>query len=136
MSLSSCQQNTILFGRAGLTTPTRLKFLCQPTFHVPFQHNGMHDLLNAKAVGTVPMVRHGAECTVFRRYYSIITKSSFTLQGNSESLRNGSGRVHGWTRLADGSIGRTKKNEQPKKPPNPNQVGPFIGTHDINYSMR
>ena len=31
MALSSCQQNIILFGWAGLTTPTRLGFLFQHT---------------------------------------------------------------------------------------------------------
>ena len=42
-TLSSCQQNTNLFGRAGLTTPTRLGFLFRRTFYVTFRCNGIHD---------------------------------------------------------------------------------------------
>ena len=43
MTLSSCKQNTNLFGRAGLTTPTRLGFLFRCTFYVTFWRNGIHD---------------------------------------------------------------------------------------------
>ena len=42
-TLSSCQQNTNLFRRAGLTTPTRLGFLFRHTFYVTFWRNGIHD---------------------------------------------------------------------------------------------
>ena len=39
-TLTSCQQNPILFGQAGLTTPTRLGFLLWLTFPVTSQSNG------------------------------------------------------------------------------------------------
>ena len=43
MTLSSCQQNTNLFGQAGLATPTRLGFLFWRTFYITFWCNGIHD---------------------------------------------------------------------------------------------
>ena len=42
-TLTSCQQNPILFGRAGLTTPTRLGFLFRLTFSVTSRCNGNYD---------------------------------------------------------------------------------------------
>ena len=42
-TLTSCQQNPILFGRAGLTTPTRLGFLFRLTFPVTSRCNGNYD---------------------------------------------------------------------------------------------
>ena len=42
-TLTSCQQNPILFGRARLTTPTRLGFLFRLTFSVTSQCNGNYD---------------------------------------------------------------------------------------------
>ena len=42
-TLTSCQQNPILFGWAGLTTPTRLGFLFQLTFPVTSRCNGNYD---------------------------------------------------------------------------------------------
>ena len=42
-TLTSCQQNPILFGRAGLTTPIRLGFLFRLTFPVTSQRNGNYD---------------------------------------------------------------------------------------------
>ena len=42
-TLTSCQQNPILFGQAGLTTPTRLGFLFWLTFSVTSRHNGNYD---------------------------------------------------------------------------------------------
>ena len=42
-TLTSCQQNPILFGRAGLTTPTRLGFLFRLTFPVTSRYNGNYD---------------------------------------------------------------------------------------------
>ena len=42
-TLTSCQQNPILFGRAGLTTPTRLGFLFRLTFPVTSRRNGNYD---------------------------------------------------------------------------------------------
>ena len=42
-TLTSCQQNPILFGRAGLTTPTRLGSLFRLTFSVTSQCNGNYD---------------------------------------------------------------------------------------------
>ena len=42
-TLTSCQQNPILFGRAGLTTPTRLGFLFRLTFPVTSGRNGNYD---------------------------------------------------------------------------------------------
>ena len=41
--LTSCQQNPILFGWAGLTTPTRLGFLFQLTLPVTSWCNGNYD---------------------------------------------------------------------------------------------
>ena len=49
-TLTSCQQNPILFGRAGLTTPTRLGFLFQLTFSVTSWRNGNYDS-NTKCKG-------------------------------------------------------------------------------------
>ena len=42
-TLTSCQQNPILFGWAGLTTPTRLGFLFRLTFPVTSRHNGNYN---------------------------------------------------------------------------------------------
>ena len=42
-TLSSCQQNTNLFGWAWLITPTRLGFLFRRTFYITFWCNGIHD---------------------------------------------------------------------------------------------
>ena len=49
-TLTSCQQNPILFGWAGLTTPTRLGFLFRLTFSVTSQRNGNYDS-NTKCKG-------------------------------------------------------------------------------------
>ena len=49
-TLTSCQQNPILFGRAGLTTPTRLGFLFRLTFSVTSRRNGNCDS-NTKCKG-------------------------------------------------------------------------------------
>ena len=49
-TLTSCQQNPILFGWAGLTTPTRLGFLFRLTFPVTSRHNGNYDS-NTKCKG-------------------------------------------------------------------------------------
>ena len=49
-TLTSCQQNPILFGRAGLTTPTRLGFLFRLTFPVTSRHNSNYDS-NTKCKG-------------------------------------------------------------------------------------
>ena len=49
-TLTSCQQNPILFGWAGLTTPTRLGFLPWLTFSVTSWHNGNYDS-NTKCKG-------------------------------------------------------------------------------------
>ena len=49
-TLTTCQQNPILFGWAGLTTPTRLGFLFRLTFPVTSQHNGNYDS-NTKCKG-------------------------------------------------------------------------------------
>ena len=49
-TLTSCQQNPILFGRAGLTTPTRLGFLFRLTFSVTSRCNGNYDS-NTKCKG-------------------------------------------------------------------------------------
>ena len=42
-TLTSCQQNPILFGWAGLTTPTRLGFLFRLTFSVTSWRNDNYD---------------------------------------------------------------------------------------------
>ena len=49
-TLTSCQQNPILFGQAGLTTPTRLGSLFRLTFPVTSQHNSNTDS-NTKCKG-------------------------------------------------------------------------------------
>ena len=43
LTLTGCQQNPILFGRAGLTTPTRLGSLFRLTFPVTSRRNGNYD---------------------------------------------------------------------------------------------
>ena len=47
-TLTSYQQNPILFGRAGLTTPTRLGFLFQLTFSVTSRRNGNYDSITKR----------------------------------------------------------------------------------------
>ena len=49
-TLTSCQQNAILFGQAGLTTQTRLGFLFRLTFPVTSRRNGNYDS-NTKCKG-------------------------------------------------------------------------------------
>ena len=49
-TLTSCQQNPILFGQAGLTTPTRLGFLFRLTFPVTSRRNGNYNS-NTKCKG-------------------------------------------------------------------------------------
>ena len=49
-TLTSCQQNPILFGWAGLTTPTRLGFLFWLTFPVTSRRNGNYNS-NTKCKG-------------------------------------------------------------------------------------
>ena len=49
-TLTSCQQNPILFGRARLTTPTRLGFLFRLTFSVTSWRNSNYDS-NTKCKG-------------------------------------------------------------------------------------
>ena len=49
-TLTSCQQNPILFGQAGLTSPTRSGFLFWHTFLVTSQHNSNYDF-NTKCKG-------------------------------------------------------------------------------------
>ena len=49
-TLTSCQQNPILFGWAGLTTPTRLGSLFRLTFPVTSRCNGNYDS-NTKCKG-------------------------------------------------------------------------------------
>ena len=69
-TLSSCQQNTNLFGRAGLTTPTRLGFLFRHTLYITFPaQRYLRLVLNAKR----PLVRFRLAGAVpstpcFRRY--------------------------------------------------------------------
>ena len=58
-TLTSCQQNPILFGQAGLTTPTRLGFLFWLTFPVTPWHNGNYDS-NTKCKGCL----HASDETV------------------------------------------------------------------------
>ena len=65
MTLSSCKQNTNLFGRAGLTTPTRLGFLFRLTFYVTFRRNGIHDQnYTQRGCRYGSDSQHGAEYTV------------------------------------------------------------------------
>ena len=49
-TLTSCQQNPILFGRAGLTIQTRLGFLFRLNFPVTSRHNSNYDS-NTKCKG-------------------------------------------------------------------------------------
>ena len=49
-TLTSCQENPILFGCSGLTTPTRLGSLFQLTFPVTSRRNGNYDS-NTKCKG-------------------------------------------------------------------------------------
>ena len=64
----------------------------------------------------VPTSRRGAEYTMLLMLL-INNENTALFQGNSESLQNGSGRAHGWTKMADGSIGgRLPKKEQHFQP--------------------
>ena len=78
-TLTSCQQNPILFGRAGLTTPTRLGFLFRLTFPVTSRHNGNYDS-NTKHKGRRYGSDDSSRCRLHRdsnAINSIITQSSF-----------------------------------------------------------
>ena len=106
-TLTSCQQNPILFGRAGLTTPTRLGFLFRLTFPVTSRCNGNYDS-DTKCKGRWYGSDDSSQCQLHRNsdaINSIITKAALFDKENSEDLRNGSGRAHSWTNMADGSIG-------------------------------
>ena len=61
---------------------------------------------NARAIDTVLTTSHGAGCTVIPTLLlNNNSKAALFDKENSEDLRNGSGRAHGWTNTADGSIG-------------------------------
>ena len=72
---------------------------------------------------------YGAESTELRSYYQRITKRAVYLQNNSENLRNSSGRAHGRTITADGSIGGQLPTKEQLFVTGP---GAFIGNHDVN----
>ena len=101
-TLTSCQQNPILFGRARLTTPTRLGFLFQLTFPVISQCNGNYDS-NTKHKGH----RHGSDdlsqCQLHRdsdAINSIITQKQLYL--TRKTVRT-SGMV-----LGEHTVGQTR----------------------------
>ena len=63
-------------------------------------------ILNARAIGAVLMTHHGSSCTVIPMLLiNNNSKAALFDKENSEDLWNGSGRAHGWTNMADGSIG-------------------------------
>ena len=64
-TLSSCQQNTILFRWAGLTTPTRLRFLFQLTFYITSRRNGVYDFIT-KGKGCQYSSNRPARCRLHR----------------------------------------------------------------------
>ena len=107
-TLTSCQQNPILFGQAGLTTPTRLGFLFWLTFPVTSWCNGNYDS-NTKCKGRWYGPNDSSQCRLHRdsdAINSIInSKAALFDKENSEDLRNSSRRAHGWTNMADSSIG-------------------------------
>ena len=80
-TLTSCQQNPILFGRAGLTTPTRLGFLFRLTFPVTPRHNGNYDS-NTKCKGHQYGSDDSSRCRLHRAsdtINSIITQKQLYL---------------------------------------------------------
>ena len=80
-TLTSCQQNPILFGQAGLTTPTRLGFLFRLTFSVTSQCNGNYDS-NTKCKGHWYGFDGSSRCQSHRDYdaiNSIITQKQLYL---------------------------------------------------------
>ena len=80
-TLTSCQQNPILFGWAGLTTPTRLGFLFRLTFPVTFQCNGNYDS-NTKCKGRRYGSDYSSRCRLHRAsdaINSIITQKQLYL---------------------------------------------------------
>ena len=72
-TLSSCQQNPILCGWAGLTTPTRLGFLFWLTFTVTPQRNGNYDP-NTKCKGHRYGTNNSSWCRLHRASDAINSK--------------------------------------------------------------
>ena len=64
-TLTSCQQNPILFGRARLTTPTRLGFLFWLTFSVTSWRNSNYDS-NTKCKGHQYSSDDSSRCRLHR----------------------------------------------------------------------
>ena len=80
-TLTSCQQNPILFGRAGLTSPTRSGFLFRHTFLVTSWRNGNYDS-NTKCKGRQYGSDGSSRCQLHRdsdANNSIITQKKFYL---------------------------------------------------------
>ena len=80
-TLTSCQQNPILFGRAGLTTPTRLGFLFWLTFSVTSRRNGNYDS-NTKCKGRRYSSNNSSRCHLHcasDAIYSITTQKQLYL---------------------------------------------------------
>ena len=80
-TLTSCQQNPILFGQAGLTTPTRLGFLFRLTFPVTSRRNGNYDS-NTKCKGRRYGSDDSSQCWLHRgsdAINSIITQKQLYL---------------------------------------------------------
>ena len=91
-TLTSCQQNPILFGRARLTTPTRSGFLFQRTFLVTSRRNGNYDS-NTKCKGRQYGSNSSSRCRLHHgsnAINSIITQKQLYLTrktvGTSETI--------------------------------------------------
>ena len=82
-TLTSCQQNPILFGQAGLTTPTRLGFLFRLTFSVTSRRNGNYDS-NTKCKGHRYGSNDSSQC---RLHHASDTINSITNQKQLYSTR-------------------------------------------------
>ena len=74
-TLTSCQQNPILFGWAGLTTPTRLGFLFRLTFSVTSRCNGNYDS-NTKCKGHWYNSDDSSGCRLHRASDAINSKTT------------------------------------------------------------
>ena len=117
--LTSCQQNPILFGWAGLTTPTRLGFLFRLTFSVTSRRNGNYDSIT-KCKGRRYGSDDSSQCHLYRASNAInsITtqKQLYLTRKTVGTSRTVPGRAHGWPNMADSSNWRSVAKEQHPDP--------------------
>ena len=130
-TLTSCQQNPILFERAGLTTPTRLGFLFQLTFSVTSRCNGDYDS-NTKCKGHQYGSDDSSRC---RLHHASDAINSITTQKQLYLTRKTVGtsgtvpgeHTVGQTRLMVQLAVRSQRNSIPFSI----RTGLFIGVHDV-----